>query len=191
MKRVIRASTEAYRGRNPREAEYFQYLDQHIFGVQESWHNQLKPAIVGEYDPEVLALVDSLVYKHDASKYNDDEFIPYCNYFYPEPSKGFSKNQKEFDEAWLLHQHRNPHHWQHWVLVRDEGIVEPQDIPIEYILEMLCDWHSFSKKDPTSTAYSWYDSNKSNMKLSDNTSDIVEKLIEHLKDPIEDSGGEV
>ncbi|MFR1480703.1 MAG: DUF5662 family protein [Hydrogeniiclostridium mannosilyticum] len=25
-----------------------------------------------------------------------------------------------FQRAWLLHIHRNPHHWQHWVLINDD-----------------------------------------------------------------------
>lgn len=27
---------------------------------------------------------------------------------------------ENFNRAWLLHIHRNPHHWQHWVLINDD-----------------------------------------------------------------------
>ena len=40
---------------------------------------------------------------HDLSKLLPSEFFPYSIYFY-----GNSKNDKEFDNAWLLHQKRNP-----------------------------------------------------------------------------------
>jgi len=186
MKRYIRSSRIfADTSMNPRKGEYYQYLHDHIEGVKTAWSNFLKPAMLElDYDPELFEKVDKLVQDHDKSKYEDVEFIPYCNYFYSSPKDGFSKNSKEFDGGWLHHLHNNPHHWQYWVLLRDTGEVEPQDMPIEYICEMLCDWHSFSSKDPDNTAFNWYKSNKSKMKHSDKTTKEVEKLIEYLQDPI-------
>ena len=63
---------------------------------------------------------------HDLSKFLPDEWFPYASYFYdPAPDGGHRPRQKEaFDLAWLKHQHRNPHHWQYWILREDSGAVK-------------------------------------------------------------------
>lgn len=174
MKRVIK--------RNPRYEEYLGYLDKHITGVKRAWNEMLKPFVETNYPDVDLCKIDNTIALHDSSKYDDEEFIPYCNYFYP--TDKFPKDEEAFDLAWLRHQHRNPHHPQHWVLVRDSGEVVALDMPIEYICEMACDWHSFSLRDPESTAYKWWKDNKDKMKLSDNTIEIVNEMIEALQKPL-------
>jgi len=54
---------------------------------------------------------------HDFSKFSPSEFIPYAFHFYGK-TKGKHKDTA-FDFAWLLHQHRNPHHWQFYLLQED------------------------------------------------------------------------
>lgn len=172
---------------NSRKGEYYTYLLDHINGVSASWHNVLKAAMKYDdrsYDPNMFQIVDELVEKHDESKYEDIEFTAYCDFFYPDPDRGFPKDQEAFDAAWLHHIHNNPHHPQHWILRNDDGTEEILDMPIEYICEMLCDWHSFSYKEPRSTAYRWYQDNKNRIQLSDNTREEVEYLIQYLKVPI-------
>ena len=67
---------------------------------------------------------------------------------------------------------------------RDSGEQVPLDIPEKYVIEMLSDWHSFSKKNPESTAYKWYNDNKDKMILSENTIKLIEKYIDLLKEPL-------
>lgn len=74
---------------------------------------------------------------HDLSKFRPDEFIPYARFFYGGPYSpkqeienavsGWLGNpipkeeiQAAFDIAWLKHIHRNPHHWQYWLLTEDD-----------------------------------------------------------------------
>lgn len=168
-------------GINPRQGEYFEYLNNHIGGVKKAWEQFLKPVIL-EQCPEELQDCERAITTHDASKYEDDEFLAYCNYFYP--CEGFEKDDDAFDLAWLIHQHRNPHHWQHWVLMRDSGEKKPLDMPISEIVGMCCDWHSFTWKDPKSTAKNWYETNKDKMVLSDFTKEWVTFLIQYLDKPI-------
>lgn len=169
---------------NPRKEEYYQYLNDHIGGVKSSWNTILKPYLESNgYEPEVITLAESHTNEHDLSKLEDDEFIPYCNHFYPVEGE-FDNDETAFDLAWLHHQHVNPHHWQYWLLVRDSGDIVPMDIPLDYICEMLCDWHSFSYKDPTSTALAWYNENKDDMNFSENTRKIVDDLINIMDKPI-------
>lgn len=166
---------------NHRSDEYDRYLDEHISNVQRTW-NEMLIKYIQEWYPELVSVISSIVANHDASKYTDAEFDAYCNYFYP--TRACPRNETAFDLAWLHHQHTNPHHWQYWVLVRDEGDAVALDMPVEYIVEMLCDWHSFSAKDPKSTAYSWYNKNKSTFIFSDNTRKLVEEMVEYLKEPL-------
>ena len=110
---------------------------------------------------------------HDLSKFLPSEFIPYAIYFY-----GNGKNDKEFDKSWLLHQKRNPHHWQYWLLYEDEGQLKTLNMPIKYRKEMLCDWIGAGKaitgKDNTKK---WYELNKNNMLLNRDTRNWIEERI--------------
>lgn len=154
--------------RNPRSSEYYAYLTQHIQGVIDSWYNILLPVMESKCENEAkLVAIGFSIEQHDASKYSEEEFVPYCNHYYP--SLGFEDDPKAYDKAWLHHQHFNPHHHQHWIIHHDDGAVEPVDMPLKYVCEMLCDWHSFSRKDPKSTAYNWWQDNKADMVLSTNT----------------------
>lgn len=172
MKRYIRASS------NLRQSEYNEYLMKHINRVKKAWRDILYPAILTGIDEDVdqITKVAELVANHDRSKYQKDEYDAYLNYFYPDRNN--KKDSKAFDMAWLLHQKRNPHHWQYWCLIKDEGELVAMDMPFEYVCEMLCDWSSFQFVfDPKSTANKWYKDNKKSMVLSDNTRKEVERLL--------------
>lgn len=166
---------------NPREGEYYDYLNQHISGVQMAWEQFLAP-VVEELYPDEYVECCKAVAEHDASKYSADEFDAYCDYFYP--SEGYPKDQNAFDRAWLHHQNLNPHHWQYWILIRDEGQLVPMDMPLSEIIGMVCDWHAFSLRDRESTAAKWYEQNKDKMILSDLTREMVVFLLQYLTKPI-------
>lgn len=159
-----------------RREEYEQYLKEHIDGVKKSY-NEIKDIVLTELNliDNDISFLEDLINNHDKSKYDDEEFYPYLYYFYP--SKEHKSNDNSFDYAWLHHIHNNPHHWQYWILKEDEGNVKLLDIPEIYIIEMLCDWHSFSYKNPESTANKWYNDNKDKMLLSDNTKKIIENIL--------------
>lgn len=54
---------------------------------------------------------------HDWDKFLPDEWLPYARTFYkPDGSKQYIESV-EFAQAWMLHQHRNKHHWQYWVKI--------------------------------------------------------------------------
>lgn len=70
--------------------------------------------------------------KHDWHKFLPSEWFPYVNFFYGKTGKPIQRRDStgyykptdtgdaQFDFAWFLHQKRADHHWQWWVLVRDE-----------------------------------------------------------------------
>ena len=118
--------------------------------------------------------------RHDDTKYMEEEFMPYANYFY---GKKTPEVEKAFDYAWNHHQKCNPHHWQYWVLINDdpeEGEIV-LDMPLNYIIEMICDWWAFSwSKGNLYEIFSWYDKHKTHMKLSENTRKAVEDILNQI-----------
>jgi len=135
---------------------------------------------------------------HDLSKFLPSEFIPYMNYFYGKRGDDIKKGRDEtgyykptdtgdkaFDFAWLLHQKRNSHHWQWFVLPEDDGGLKVLPMRKKDRLEMICDWIGagkaqgcFSPKgDRFRETRHWYVKNKNKMKLTEGTRYWVEKKI--------------
>jgi hypothetical protein len=117
---------------------------------------------------------------HDMSKLRPSEFIPYAKYFYGEwdiYTKAYINDA--FDKAWLLHQHRNPHHWQYWVLREDDGGTKTVPIPMKYIKEMVADWRGAGRaiNGKESNVYEWYDKNKSKMVIWHHTRHRIENIL--------------
>ena len=127
---------------------------------------------------------------HDMSKLRPSEFFPYANYFYGNLDK-FMKNGRmhqpgddaKFDYAWLLHQKRNKHHWQFWLLQNDEDGLRILPMPMKYVVEMVCDWKGAGKAQGhghPGELQEWYNKNKEKMQLHPNTRAEVENLIEWI-----------
>ena len=135
---------------------------------------------------------------HDLSKLYPSEFLPYANFFYGKKNsdikKGRSKTgyykptdtgDKAFDFAWLLHQKRNRHHWQWWILPEDEGGVKILPIAEPYLTEMICDWigagkaqgHFSPKNDEYYETRNWYKQNGLKMQLDIKTRNKIEKIL--------------
>ena len=95
---------------------------------------------------------------------------------------------QNFKVAWLNHIHRNPHHWQYWILVNDdsnEGEIL-LEIPYHYIIEMICDWWAFSwEKGNLSEVFDWYNQHKDYMKLGSKTRYTVEDILSKIKKKLE------
>lgn len=130
---------------------------------------------------------------HDLSKLRPDEWLPYARYFYgkyPKQSE-LSVYEKtyywntltkervsdDFDMAWLLHQKRNQHHWQWWILREDSGKVKCFPMPYDVVLEMVSDWIGAGKAQGHDDVKEWYAKNKNKMQLHETTRSEVERLI--------------
>lgn len=161
--------------------EYDEYLYEHIEHVTNAydWLRHHLPEVAAPYGG-----LSTFLYlgHHDESKYSREEYIPYDEYFYGD--KNVQGVREAFNYAWLHHIHNNPHHWQYWVLINDdpeEGTVA-LDIPYQYVIEMICDWWSFSWK--TGNLYEifdYYDTHKKHMILSKNTRELVEEILGKIK----------
>ena len=107
---------------------------------------------------------------HDLSKLRPSEFVPYARYFYG--GEKTPEVERAFDAAWLLHQHRNAHHWQHWVLRKDDGGPKLLDMPLPYMREMVADWVGAGRAitGKFGGTREWYEKNEERILLSDLTS---------------------
>ncbi|MBT2679388.1 hypothetical protein J7E38_10275 [Bacillus sp. ISL-35] len=80
---------------------------------------------------------------HDLSKFSPKEFFPYARKVYS--GKRLSEEEEiRWRYAWLNHQHKNKHHWEYWVVDPNKKLALP--MPRKHLLEMVCDWRSFSRK---------------------------------------------
>ena len=177
-------------------AEYDKYLDEHIGNVQKGyqWLLDNLPELVQEdnsaEESAYYGNLDDIIAHHDQSKRNripdcDNyyeltcEYDAYADYFYGTQTP---EVKDAFDHAWLAHIHANPHHWQHWMLQNDTDGLKLLDMPYVFIIEMICDWWSFSwKNNNLYEIFEWYDKNKSGMLLSDKTRKTVEHILDEIK----------
>jgi hypothetical protein len=126
---------------------------------------------------------------HDISKFKPSEWFPYTEYFYGN-NEGIKKGRDEtgyyqagdtidekFNYAWLLHQKRNKHHWQWWVLPMDDGSTKIFDMPLIYKKEMMADWFGAGRAQGTPNTKAWYKKNRDKMKLHPKTREWVEKVL--------------
>ena len=153
------------------QEEYKNYIIAHKERVQQfaDWLKENLPEIFFDYgvDPNVF---DEVIAEHDESKFSEPEFEAYAERFYNNGEEGF-----EFKEAWTHHWTHNEHHPEHWL---------GEDMPLIYILEMLCDWGSFSidKGDFRELSKYYYSEAKDDEEknLSENTKAIIEEILSKI-----------
>lgn len=168
-------------------AEYNDYLNNHISMVSKGFHWFIDnlPKV---FDGISINMMESQINAHDDSKWWEEEYEAYDNYFYGNKTE---EVKEAFDLAWLHHQHNNPHHWQHWLLREDDGKTKALPMPKEYCLEMIFDWWAFSWKSGKLTEiFDWYANNKKKMVLHPDTLEIVEKTLTLLRNKLEETTSE-
>ena len=166
--------------------KYDEYLHNHINAVKTAfdWLVTNISELFVEYDADVLGAVMA---SHDMSKWEDEEYFAYCEYFYGE-HKGEDWVQTDFDYAWLHHQHNNPHHWQHWLLREDDGGNKALEMDYLYVIEMVCDHWAFSwVKGNLYEIFDWYANNKAKMILHPNTQELYESILDKIKQKLDEN----
>lgn len=127
---------------------------------------------------------------HDASKFRPSEWFPYVQYFHgpkaenPRDETGYYKptdtGKEAFDFAWLLHQKRNRHHWQWWILPEDGGGTKVLEMEWKSRLEMMADWCGASRAQGHGGwdgVREWYVKNKHKMRFHPVTSSEIERCL--------------
>ena len=165
--------------------QYDQYLTNHKFNVEQGFdwiRNHLPELLVDEFGYEW-----QIRFAHDRSKYDPEEYDAYDAYFYG-GNRSYEVVQK-FRYAWLRHIHKNPHHWQHWILINDdpdEGEIL-LEIPYNYIIEMICDWWSFSwASGDLFSIFAWYAEHKDYIRMNPDSRKTVEDILEKIRDKLEE-----
>ena len=111
---------------------------------------------------------------HDISKFRPSEWFPYAESFYGDKTRYTVKQKRavkgNMKLAWLIHYHRNPHHWKYWCFIDGANKLIAADMPLRYRKEMLADWRSVGM---TLYGYDntkeWYEKRKDKMILHENT----------------------
>ena len=171
-------------------AKYDEYIIEHKSNVTKAydWLCKNLPEIFP--DEAVKSMVEwQCTNAHDQSKYDKEDYDVYDKYFYGNRSYEVAQN---FNYAWLQHIHKNPHHWQHWVLINDDpelGIVA-LEIPLNYIIEMICDWWSFSwRSGDLYEIFNWYAKHRDGMQMNDTSRIIVEDILNNMRTKVDDIYG--
>lgn len=157
------------------QEENRKYIEEHKANVKKfaDWLKENLPELFDNIDIE---LFDEMIAEHDDSKFSEEEFEPYAQ-------KWFGDGQKtpEYEEAWKHHWMNNEHHPEFWL---------GEDMPYIYILEMLCDWGSFSMKSGNMKELSDFYFTKARddeeKNLSDNTKIIIEEILEKINSVIKE-----
>lgn len=170
--------------------EYDNYLNMHVKNVFNALRWILENLDIYDYlESDQEDQLEKNVIMHDKSKYDIEEYDAYDKYFY-----GNNKSSKvlgDFNYAWLRHIHVNEHHWQHWVLFEDDpenGVpYKALEMPKEYVFEMICDWWSFSfNSGNLYEIFDWYNDHKEKMVLHKNTRELVERILQDIKEKLDD-----
>lgn len=163
---------------------YDQYLSIHRSNVKKGldWIRDNLPELLNGEESKNHDYEWQIGLNHDHSKNNPEEYSAYDAYFYG-GNKSY-KVVKDYKKAWLTHIHNNPHHWQYWVLINDdpqeaETLIE---MPDNYILEMVCDWWSFSwKTGDLNSIFPWYEKRKEYIKLHPDSRKTLESILDKIK----------
>jgi len=164
--------------------EYDEYLHEHIGAVKKAagWMCENLDTVrdLGEIE---MVMFRTVVRKHDESKWYGAEYGPYDEYFYGE------KDEEAFNRAWLHHIHNNRHHWQHWLLVNDDGKfgdgskIVALEMPKVIALEMVADWWSFSwRSGNLEEVFGWYEEHKDGIILHPKTREFVEAVLGEIRE---------
>ena len=155
--------------------EYDELLAFHKTNIKKAyfWIQCNMPDILkGDYD------YYSHIHYHDNSKRINDEYVASDSFLFGTKDENTRNNYRQ---AQLLHRHRNPHHWEYWVLHTSNISPTPLDMDYPYIIEMICDWWSFSwAEDNLFLIFKWYDEHKNNIMMSDKTKEIVEDILDKI-----------
>ena len=156
------------------QKEYKQYVIDHKERVEQfaDWLLEKCPSLFDEVDPDVFW---DLIKGHDESKFSEEEFEPYAQKWH-----GNGIKTPEYEEAWEHHWQNNEHHPEYWL---------GEDMPYIYILEMICDWGSFSIASGNMKELSDFYYNKAKedpeKMLSEATKEIIEDILSSINAAIE------
>lgn len=155
------------------DKQYHKYLEGHISNVQEAL--ELLHTLGIQFIDDNYEELKSICQNHDASKYSDEEYIPYREHFYPTCDEDKLKTEA-FELACRHHIKNNKHHWDYWL---DEN--NQLDIPNEqeyklYCVERCCDWLAMSCQHDEQSS-TWYYANKESIQMPDYGWELCDEIM--------------
>jgi hypothetical protein len=155
------------------QQEYLEYISAHKERV-EKFSNWLLFNCPDLFEGVDVDDFKELIKEHDESKFSDEEFEPYARKWHLDGIE-----TPEYEAAWEHHWQNNEHHPEYWL---------GEDMPYIYILEMICDWGSFSIASGDMNELSDFYFNKAKedpeKNLSDATKEIIEDILERINSVI-------
>ncbi len=126
---------------------------------------------------------------HDLSKYSPCEFFVGAKYY--QGTKSPNEEERRlygYSKAWMHHKGRNRHHFEYWTDYNPQRrVVEPVEMPFNYLVEMFCDRVAASKiyngkayKD--SDPLNYFLKSKATRFIHESTSKELEKMLRLLAD---------
>lgn len=155
------------------EGQYNEYLKGHIGNVSEALEllNTLDIQFVKDNYDELKDICS----KHDASKYEDVEYVPYREHFYPINDEEKLKSEA-FEQACRHHIKNNKHHWDYWVNDNNElEIPDEQEYKL-YCVERCCDWLAMANQHDE-VSNEWYYVNKDAMIMPDYGFELCDEIM--------------
>jgi hypothetical protein len=149
--------------------KYLDYLEKHLENVRVAFEELTiackdMALISGYFSYNKLRI--EVIY-HDTSKFMQEEFIPYCNHFYPVDPKSKQFSKFHFGAAWEHHKNCNSHHHE----------TAKDDIDI---FHMVIDWTAMGYVF-NDTPRQFYEKNKSNIKLSEKQKKFMYEIFDRLE----------
>lgn len=159
-----------------KEQEYINCIVEHIANVQKAFKNIKSSEKIMEIlknastasDPLYMQALENSIKDHDKSKFGPEEFDAYRIEYYPVDDSEKKDNKSRMDNAWKHHYTLNKHHWDSWKAC-------PNLMPLNCVVEMICDWCAMSMKFGGKTI-DWYNKQQ-NIILGAKQKKIVEKVL--------------
>lgn len=148
-----------------KEKEYIKYIEEHIANVKiahQKYGNKLCKIL--NIAPIILSYK---INEHDKSKYSEEEFNGYRQWFYPCSFE--HRNEELFNKAWEHHYMYNQHHPEYWNI----------DMPPIAIAEMILDWEAMSMKFGGNT-YDYYIKNRDTKSFTEKDKKILDIVLKAL-----------
>jgi hypothetical protein len=117
---------------------------------------------------------------HDWSKLTPTEWFPYVERFFGNQGDQSQTEIDAYDRAWSHHVHKNPHHWNHWLVVPTTGnhVISPLKMPEKFVREMVADWMGANRVQTGGwNVHQWYNNNKYRIVLHNETRALVEEIL--------------
>ena len=164
-------------------AAYQEYLTGHIQNVKDIIELIIDTFKDDEFIQDEKESLRNIASQHDASKYGEQEYIPYLHHFYPTRPEDELKSE-EFEKACRHHILHNKHHWDFWL---EPGTLKLKDIPDNdreyklYCIERVADWLAMGAQHGEDKM-SWYDANKDSILMPDWAFEFIDYLFSKLPD---------